>query len=363
METGETMDISQRKKLILRAIVESYVETAEPVGSKSICTDLGLSSATIRNEMAELTALGLLEQPHTSAGRIPSSKGYRIYVNELMNDRRLSAQETMELNSALKQRINKLDSLLEDAGRLVAEFTHYPVYALTSGMAGAKIRRFDFIYVDKNTLIVVVMLDNDSVKNKLLHFPEGIDDVMVRKLSTVFNSGFTGLESSEITHELVAACERACGDTEGVVASVAGFAISALEESAPRHAHLSGAARILEHPEYRDPDKAQRILSYLSDDAELLKLPAPEDDNEVKILIGPENIAEELSDSSVVVASYELGHDMKGLIGVVGPTRMDYARVSAHLSYLARGLKLLLGGSDDLPQLGSGPPGSPPEQR
>lgn len=357
------MEISDRKKRILRAIVESYVETAEPIGSKAICADLGLSSATIRNEMAELTSLGLLEQPHTSAGRIPSSKGYRVYVNELMHDRSLSAQETLELNTALRQRIKKLDSLLEDAGRLVAEFTHYPVYALTAGSAGMKIRRFDFIHVDKNTLIVVVMLDNDSVKNKLLHFPAGIEDAMVRKLSTVFNSGFTGLESSEITHELVEACERACGDTDGVVASVAGFAISALEEAAPRHAFLSGAASILDHPEYRDPDKAQRILAYLSDDNELMKLPAPEGTSDVKIFIGPENVAEELSDSSVVVASYELGNDVKGLIGVVGPTRMDYARVSAQLAYLARGLKLLLGGADGLPQLGSGPPGRPPEER
>ncbi len=351
------MDISDRKKRILRAIVESYVETAEPVGSKAICSDLGLSSATIRNEMAELTALGLLEQPHTSAGRVPSSKGYRVYVNELMHDRTLSAQETFELNNALRQRIGKLDSLLADASRLVADFTHYPVYALTAGSAGAKIRRFDFILVDKTTLIVVIMLDNDQVKNKLLHFPAGIDEALVRKLSTVFNSGFTGLESSEITHELVSACETACGDADGVVASVAGFAIAALDETTPRQAYLSGAASILEHPEYRDPDKAQRILAYLSDDSKLMTLPAPDETEEVKILIGPENVAEELSDSSVVVASYDLGGDVKGLLGVVGPTRMDYANISAHLSYLARELRIFLGGAGTLPQLGSGPPG------
>lgn len=342
-----SVDIGERKKRILKAIVENYVETAEPVGSKAICVNLGLSSATIRNEMAELTQMGLLEQPHTSAGRIPSAKGYRIYVNDLMNRQRLSLEETMEINRALNLRIQQLDTLIQRAGTLLSELTSYPAYALTQGKKNNVINRFDFIYVDRFTVIVVLMLDGDDVRNRLMHFPGGLDETFVRKLSTVFNAAFTGITAEDIDETLILSCERACMDNTGVVAAIAGFAISVLDESSPNHAFISGASHILNHPEYRNPDRAQRLLNYLTGSDMLLRLPDPDEvGKEPKIIIGPENVSKELSDSSVVVASYELGSEMRGIIGVVGPTRMDYGRVAAHLSYIARELRRLFIGSD-----------------
>ncbi len=335
------MELSDRKKKILKAIVESFVKTAEPVGSKSIASDseLGLSSATIRNEMAELTALGYLEQPHTSAGRVPSPQGYRMYVNELMNEHKLSLQETQEINKALKQKMSQLDQLLADAGKLVSELTNYPAYTLAAPPANAVIKRFECIYVDANTVIAVAMLDNNTVKNKLMHFPDGIDEGFVKKLSSVFNANFTGITSSDINKTLMSAAERSLGDTMGAVAAVAGFAINALEEAVPKRAFISGTSNLLTQPEYKDVDKAHKLLNYLSEGKELMQLPPPDDETGIRIMIGPENIAEELKDSGVVIASYDLGNNTQGLIGVVGPTRMDYAKVAAYLSYIANGMK------------------------
>lgn len=341
------MELSTRKKKILKAVVESYIDTAEPVGSKAIAEQagLGVSSATIRNELAELTSMGYLEQPHTSAGRIPSPKGYRIYVNELMNRHALSMRETREINNTLNTKVKQLDVLLSEAGAVLSDMTSYPAYAMAAPSAAGTIKRFDFIYVDAHTVIAVAMLDNNSVKNKLMSFPGGIEEAFVQKLSTVFNANFTGISEKELTPELIASAERVTGDLTGAVAAVAGFALNLLSGSGPVRPSVSGASHILDHPEFKDVDKAQKLLSYLADNGDLMQLPQDGDSgNEIRILIGPENVADELKDSSVVMASYDLGNNMKGMLGVVGPTRMDYAKVAAHLSYVVRGLRQLADG-------------------
>lgn len=349
------MELSERKRKILKVIVESYVSTAEPVGSKAIAAalDVKLSSATIRNEMAEMTALGLLEQPHTSAGRVPSPQGYRIYVNELMNEHRLSLEETQRINGALMQRISKFDELLADAGRLVSEMTSYPVYTAAAPQQAHSAKRFDLIRVDGNTMIAVVMLEDESVVNRVMRFPDGIDEALVKKMNTVFNASFTNLHPDEIDEALVKAAERSLGDESGAVAAVVSFAVQAMTPKAPQKPQLSGASSILSLPEYRDVDKAQKLMDYLSDQSALENLPETGDDG-VRILIGPENVAEELKDSGVVLASYDMGNNMQGVIGVVGPTRMNYARVAAYLRYVARGMQqMTLGGEvpRSIPQL------------
>ena len=350
------MDLGERKKKILRAVIDEYVETAEPVGSKTIVKDIGLtvSSATIRNEMAELESMGLLEQPHTSAGRIPTAMGYRVYVNELMDRHKLSLEDTETINRALKSRIQQLDKIITDAGRITSQLTSYPAYALAAANSSVTISRFDIIYVDANTFIIVVMMSNKTVKNKLVHLPFTLEQATLTKLSTLFNASFTNISEENITPQLISSTERASNDSNGVVAVIAGFAIELLYETKTRETHITGASSLLEYPEYRDVDKAQRLLRYLSDDSELAKLPVPEDSGGMKITIGPENLAEELRNSSVIVARYDAGDDLQGLIGVVGPTRMDYSKVAARLSYIARGLSWLLSGSDKPPNILSG---------
>lgn len=338
------MELSDRKKQILRAVVENYIETAEPVGSKALSENAGLnvSSATIRNEMAELEDMGFLEQPHTSAGRVPSHKGYRMYVNELMQYYKLTIEETEEINRGLRVRMQQLDKLLSDAGRLTSLLTSYPAYALTTASAHITISRFDLIYIDQNTFIIVAMLSNNTVKNKLVHIPTSVEPEYLVKLATVFNANFTNITEENITYQLINITERAVGDNVGIVSIIASFAIESLRDVKNSETYITGASHLLEHPEFQDVGKAQKLLNYLSDESGLLQLPVPDDGKNVKITIGTENIADELKDSSVIVARYDAGDDMQGLIGIVGPTRMDYSKVAARLLYIANGLSGLL---------------------
>ena len=170
------MELSERKKQILRAVVENYIQTAEPVGSKAIVASAGLkvSSATIRNEMAELENLGYLEQPHTSAGRIPSPKGYRLYVNELMEEHRLTMQEAEKINEALNLKIREMDQVMSEAGKIISQLTKYPTFALTKGNSKVVIRRYDLLMVEENSFIAVLMTDGQQVKNKLFHLQAAV---------------------------------------------------------------------------------------------------------------------------------------------------------------------------------------------
>ena len=341
------MEISARKKSILAAVVENYIRSAEPVGSKTIAetAGLGCSSATIRNELSELTALGYLEQPHTSAGRVPSPQGYRFYVNELMERQKLSLEETEAINARLNEKMEQLDRLMADAGKLAGQLTGYPALALSAPRA-ATVKRFDLLYVDANTFIIVALLSNSTVQNKLVHLPFSVDQGMIQKLSALFNAGFTGLTDEEITPVLISATERAARDTMGLTSIIAAFTIEALSRSREGEAYVTGESSLLQQPEFRDPDKAHRVISYLSDSGHLMSLPSAGSDSGVRVIIGPENLAEELRDSSVVMASYDAGEGQRGLIGVVGPLRMDYAAVAAKLQYIAEGLSRLLGSGE-----------------
>ena len=339
------MELTERKKRILTAVVEGYIETAEPVGSKAVAPQLGFSSATIRNEMAELTAMGYLEQPHTSAGRIPSAAGYRLYVNELMAGKKLSDEETESIRRQLSDREKQIDVLMEEVGHLTSSLTHYPAYAMAV-KEPAVIRRFDFIYVDTNTFIIVAMLSDNVVKNKLVHMPFSVEQSMIGRLNALFNADFTNLRDEQITESLIRNTERAARDNYGLVSVAAAFAIEILEASASGTVSVDGASHLLAQPEYSDPQKAHALMSFISDGDRLLSdLPGLDSDG-LRVTIGPENLAEELKDSSVIMASYDAGGGMRGYIGVVGPTRMDYSGVAARLSCIAAGLSQMLAGSD-----------------
>ncbi len=346
------MAISERKKKILAAVVDEYVRTAEPVGSKAIAATAGLgcSSATIRNELAELVSLGYLEQPHTSAGRVPTPMGYRMYVNELMERQKLSLEETEDLNRRMNQKLRELDDTISDVSRLASQITDYPALALTTRTA-VTIKRFDIIYVDANTFILVLLLSDNSVKNKRVRLPVSVDQKLVQRLSSLFNAGFTGITDEQITPLLINSTERAADDTMGITSVIAAFAIEVLSAAEAPTTFVSGENRLLNQPEFRDPEKAHKLMGYLSGGGYLLPPDAQMDRaGEVRVLIGPENVAEELKDSSVVIATYDAGDNTKGMIGVVGPTRMDYSAVAAKLSALAAGLSRRLGSGEAPPE-------------
>lgn len=331
-------ELSERKKKILKAIVELYVKTAEPVGSKAIATamDSKVSSATIRNEMAELEEMGYLEKPHTSAGRIPSPKCYRIYVNELMEQHRLSLQETESINQALHIKLRELDRMLSQAGQVVSHFTNYPVYTLAAGRKQFTVSRFDLLGVDEQSFIAVVMTDDNRVKSELLHARVPVEISQLPVLSALLNKDFVSRSAEEMNQQLMAIADQVPGLLFMVLSQTVEYACEVLENLQHRMLYTAGANRILDLPEYQDVGKANQLMKFLSE--EDAPLPVPEDNAPMKILIGPENLASALQDSSVVVASYDIGDDMRGLIGVVGPTRMDYATVAARLAYFAEGL-------------------------
>ena len=336
------MELTERKRQILKVVVEDYIRSAEPVGSKAIAARMGgsVSSATIRNELADLVDMGYLEQPRTSAGRIPSPKGYRLYVNELMEQQKLSIAETEKINQSLQMKMEELDRVISQAGRAVSSFVNYPAYVAAAGKKRMTARRFDLLPVDERSCIVVMMMSDSRVKSQLLRLQLKVDLEQLPALVGVLNSHFTGISTEEMNQRLMDIAEQVPPQLFLLLSQTVGYAVDALDEAGQREIITAGANQLLKLPEFRDADKAHELMSFLSDSKE--NLPMPED-GPMKILIGPENVSEALKDTSVVVASYDIGDDMRGLIGVVGPTRMDYATVAARLSGFAEGLTRLFG--------------------
>ena len=333
------MDLTERQKKILQIIVEIYISTAEPVGSKAIAAmpDINFSSATIRNEMAALTEKGLLEQPHTSAGRIPSPSGYRLYIDELMQGYRLSRDETLSLSAAMDSKLQEFDKAIAQVGQLVSKLTNLPAYAVATKSRQITIDHFELLSTGPQSFILVLLTNTEVVRNKLIKLPLNVDPVDLKSLNAVLNTTLTDLGPDEITPQLMAKIQRSAGSAASLVPIIVDYTVTLLNEEQKNSVYVTGQAKLLGQPEYRDVDKASALITHL--DAETIStLPVPEQDSTVKFLIGPENVSQALKDTSVVMARYDLGDGMQGMLGVVGPTRMDYAQVAAKLSYFAEGL-------------------------
>lgn len=252
------MELTNRKKRILRAIVEIYISTAEPVGSKAVAQQAGLdiSTATIRNEMADLTEMGYLEQPHTSAGRIPSPLGYRLYVNELMGEHQLTMQETQRINDALNLKMEELDRVIDRAGKVLSQISDYPVFTMAQPKQRVTVKRYDLLMVEENAFIAVVMTDSSVVRNKLIHLSDELSDTQLQLLSTVLNSSFVGLTVEEMEQTLDKMETRSAPGAFRLISLVVEYAIEVLQEQGSQTIHTSGITHLLEHPEYRSLDKA-----------------------------------------------------------------------------------------------------------
>ena len=349
------MELTDRKKKVLRSIVDLYIRTAEPVGSKAISQlpDMNYSSATIRNEMADLTNMGYLEQPHTSAGRIPSAAGYRLYVDELMLDYRLSIDETKSINNAIEEKMAQMDKMVEKVAKLVSQATNLPAISMAHRQGGATVKRFDVILAGGGSIILVLMLSTDEVVNKLIRLPVPLEETDTKLLSALLNATMTELTAEEFTTELLEKVMRSAGAAAALVPVIVDFVTQTLRRQGSANMVVAGQSRLLGLPEYRDVDKAQRVLASFDEDA-LSNLPAVMmNENGTKVLVGPENVASELKDTSVVMTKFDIGDGMQGMIGVVGPTRMDYAKVTARLSYFAESLSKMFG-KPEQPQLPEG---------
>ena len=334
------MELTERKKKVLRSVVDLYIRSAEPVGSKAITElpDMKYSSATIRNEMADLTDMGYLEQPHTSAGRIPSAAGYRLYVDELMLDYRLTMDETHSINAAIEEKMQRVDKMVEKVAKLVSQATDLPAISVAARSVGATVKRFELLLAGEGSIILVLMLTNDEVFNKLIKLPLDVTDSELKILSALLNATMTEISGEEYTAELMERVMRSAGTAAGLVPVIVDFTVDTLRHQTSTNMAVAGQMRLLGQPEYRNIDKAQRVLTSL-DEESLSNLPAiMQNANGTRVLVGPENVAQELKDTSVVMTKFDIGDGMQGMIGVVGPTRMDYAKVTARLSYFAESL-------------------------
>ena len=339
------MELTERKKKVLRSVVDLYIRTCEPVGSKAICElpDMQYSSATIRNEMADLTSMGYLEQPHTSAGRIPSPAGYRLYVDELMADYRLSMDETKSISNAIEQKMERFDKMMDQVAKMVSQATDLPAITLTSRQGMCTAKRFDLILAGEGSIILVIMLSTEQVLNKLIKLPVNVTESDLKLLGAVLNATLTDIPVSEISPALLEKLMRSAGEASSLVPIIVEFTSEALRHQQDTDVSVAGHMKLLGQPEYRDIARAQKVLTTLDSDM-VSNLPAViGDEKGTKILVGPENVAQDLKDTSVVVTKFDIGEGMQGMIGVVGPTRMDYAKVTARLSYFAESLSKVFG--------------------
>ena len=336
------MELTERKRQKLKVVVEDHIRTAEPVGSKTIAAEMTgtVSSATIRNELADLTELGYLEQPHTSAGRVPSPRGYRFYVNELMESQALSEDERVRIDESLQLRGGEMDRMMTQAGKALSSIVNYPTYMATTRKRRLTVRRFDLLGVDGGNCIAVVMMSNDRVKSQLLQLQLDVTAEQLPILVNLLNTHFVNISVSEMSQKRMSVAEQIPPQLFLLLSQAVNYAAEVLEEADKREIVTAGASQLLKIPEFRDADKAHDLMSFLADSKESLPVL---DDGPMKILIGPENVDEALKDTSVIIASYDIGDDMRGLIGVVGPTRMDYATVAARLSGFAEGLTRMFG--------------------
>ena len=330
------MELDERKIKILNSIIQTYLITGEPVGSRTISkyTDLNLSSATIRNEMSDLEDLGYIIQPHTSAGRIPSDKGYRFYVDNLMKEK---IAEVDEMKDILIEKADKLDHLLKHVAKLLAANTNYATMISAPQYKRNKLKFIQLSRVEESQLLVVVMLEGNLIKNRLIEVDERVSEDEVAKLNILINTFLQGLNLQEINMELI---QRMKAQAEGygqIIGQIIDAVAVVIQEEDDLEIYTSGTTNLLKYPELGDREKASELLYMMEEKKALSELivdqevSAEENKNPIQIYIGSESPVSTIKDCSIVTATYELEEGVQGTIGIIGPKRMDYKKVVGNL--------------------------------
>ena len=332
--------LGERKVKILDAIIRNYLATGEPVGSRTISkyTDLNLSSATIRNEMSDLEELGYIVQPHTSAGRIPSDKGYRFYVDHLMEEK---DREVKEMKDFVIEKTEKMDQVLKQVAKMLANNTNYATLVSAPTYSTNKIKFIQLSNVDESHILAVIVLNSNIVKNQMIEVEEQLDNETILKLNILLNTALNGLSLQEINLGTIAKLKEQAGIHSTIVGDVLDALAQTLSENEDLQIYTSGATNILKYPELSDAESATNLLSTFEEKDELLNLVTEslsddqkEKGNGIQVYIGNEAPVQTMKDCSVVTATYELGKGMHGTIGIIGPKRMDYANVVDSLKAL-----------------------------
>lgn len=322
------MELDERKRIILNAIINDYIQNAEPVGSRTLVKKykMGLSSATIRNEMADLEDMGYLEQPHTSAGRIPSDKGYRLYVDKLMQVNSPSREEVMTIKSFMQiATINEIEKIMKRTTKLLSQITKYTSAMLTPQLSKSTVKSIQLIEVTQNDVLAVIVTDTGIIKNVLVKLPKTINNSSLIKINNMLNEKLKGLTCKEIDLSVITSIQNEMGGYYEILNAI----IPVLHESLnsmDTDVYLEGTTNILNYPEYNDIDKARNLLT-LMDQRNVLGDIFSEGEGKLSITIGSENELDEMKDCSIVKASYSIGDNSIGKIGIIGPRRMNYSRV------------------------------------
>ncbi|MBR3761659.1 MAG: heat-inducible transcription repressor HrcA [Lachnospiraceae bacterium] len=324
------MQLDDRKRKILQAIIRNYLETGEPVGSRTISkyTDLNLSSATIRNEMADLEEMGLILQPHTSAGRIPSDKGYRLYVDSMLEEKE---REIVELKEMLLEKEEKTELLLKQVAKVLAANTNYATMITAPSAQRNKLKFLQLSRVDKHQILAVIVAEGNIIKNSMLHVREYLDDETLLKLNILLNTNLNGLCMEEINLGMIAAIKQKAGIHSDLISEVLDAVAEAIKADEDLEIYTSGANNIFRYPELADQQRASDLITAF-EEKELLGHLVEQSLEEspetgIQVYIGDETRVQSMKDCSVVTATYELGEGMRGTIGIIGPKRMDYEKV------------------------------------
>ena len=330
------LELDERKTKILDAIIRNYLATGEPVGSRTISkySDLNLSSATIRNEMSDLEELGYIIQPHTSAGRIPSDKGYRFYVDHLMQEKE---REVSEMKDFVIEKTEKMEQVLRQVAKLLANNTNYATLVSAPSYNKNKIKFIQLSAVDENQLLAVIVMHNNIVKNQMIELTESLDNETLLKLNILLNTSLNGLALTEINLATIARLKEQAGIHSSIVSDVLDALAQTFSEEEDLQIYTSGATNILKYPELTASESAAKLLSAFEEKEELVSLVTEslsDEETGIQVYIGNEAPIQTMKDCSVVTATYDLGEGVKGTIGIVGPKRMDYENVMHNLKTL-----------------------------
>ena len=335
-----TVELDARKVTILKAIIKTYLETGEPVGSRTISkfSDLKLSSATIRNEMSDLEEMGYIIQPHTSAGRIPSDKGYRFYVDEILSEK---DQEVTEMKELMIQRVDRVELLLKRLAQMLAVNTNYAAMISGPQYHQNKLKFIQLSRVDETKLLVVTVVEGNIIKNSIIDVREPVSEEELLNLNIMLNTSLNGLTIEEINLGVISRLKVQAGHHSQVVDLVLNEVAEAIRaDEEDLQIYTSGATNIFKYPELSDGEKASRLLSAFEQKEELQNLIDDINQNEnssetgIQVYIGDEMPVQSMKDCSVVTANYELGEGLRGTIGIIGPKRMDYEKVLGILKNL-----------------------------
>ncbi len=338
------IQLDERKQKILDAIIRNYQETGEPVGSRTISkyTDLQLSSATIRNEMSDLEEMGLIVQPHTSAGRIPTDTGYRLYVDRLMKNQ---LQEVDQTKDFLLKRVDRLEKMLKQLAQLLAVNTNYATMISGPRYGGVKLKFIQLSRVEPTKILAVVVAESNVIKNTLMDLEAEISDEGLLALNLLLNNNLSGLTLDEINLAVITRIKEQSKGHADIVEKVLAAVAEAIRGEDELQIYTSGATNIFKYPELAGGDKASQILQAFEEKKQLTNLLTDHLNNEenqgIQVYIGEETSVQSMKDCSVVTATYELSDGVKGSIGIVGPKRMDYEKVVSTLQTLMTQMDLI----------------------